>query len=185
MHYEIDHFILRTASVFPRRKEQLIFAINNYDLILSVMGERSSGESRDSEDFRQKFDSKTSDYIEETLNPHFGDLIKFITECERFIEKGEDSKLRSYEQKSGSIIISFNGKWKSALDELNKEVLGSFPNFKNGTNILQQALTQFVQYYHRFHKIMAMPEFSQSAQQYPLINVHQLIVEVKKYKPNF
>ena len=185
LHYEIDHFILRTASMFPRRKEQLIFAINNYDLILSVMGERSNSESRDSEDFRQKFDSKTSDYIEETLKPHFGDLIQFITECETLIEKGQDSKLRSYEQKSGTIIISFNGKWKSALDELNKEVLGSFPNFKNGTNILQQALTQFVQYYHRFHKIMSMSEFSQSAQQNFLINVHQLIVEVKKYKPNF
>lgn len=38
LHMEIDHFIMRVASVFPRRKEQLIFAINNYDLILSVMG---------------------------------------------------------------------------------------------------------------------------------------------------
>ena len=69
----------------------------NYDLILSVMGERSNSESRDSEDFRQKFDSKTSDYIEETLKPHFGELIQFITECETLIEKGQDSKLRSYQ----------------------------------------------------------------------------------------
>ena len=38
MHMEIDHFILRLSSVFQQRKEQLIFAINNYDLILSVMG---------------------------------------------------------------------------------------------------------------------------------------------------
>ena len=38
MHMQIDHFILRMASVFRQRKEQLIFAINNYDLILSVMG---------------------------------------------------------------------------------------------------------------------------------------------------
>ena len=38
MHMEIDHFILRLSSVFLQRKEQLIFAINNYDLILSVMG---------------------------------------------------------------------------------------------------------------------------------------------------
>ena len=41
MHMEIDHFILRLSSVFQQRKEQLIFAINNYDLILSVMGVRS------------------------------------------------------------------------------------------------------------------------------------------------
>ena len=41
MHMEIDHFILRLSSVFQQRKEQLIFSINNYDLILSVMGVRS------------------------------------------------------------------------------------------------------------------------------------------------
>lgn len=81
--------------------------------------------------------------------------------------------------------MAFNGKWKTALDHLNKEVLGSFPNFKNGTNILQQALTQFVQHYHNFHKVMATAELSNCSQQYPLINVHQLIVEVKKYKPSF
>ena len=101
------------------------------------------------------------------------------------IEKEDTGKLRSLETKAGPIILSFNGKWKTALDNLNKEVLNSFPNFKNGTNILQQALTQFVQYYHRFHKIMSSNELSHCVQQYPLINVHQLIVEVKKYKPSF
>ena len=97
----------------------------------------------------------------------------------------DKSKLKSLEQKAGTIIMAFNGKWKTALDQLNKEVLGSFPNFKNGTNILQQALTQFVQHYHNFHKVMATAELSNCAQNYPLINVHQLIVEVKKYKPSF
>ena len=185
LHLEIDHFIQRMSALFPQRKEQLIFAINNYDLILSVMGEKSSGESRDSEDFRVKFNQRTSDYVEETLSPHFGDLIRFCTEAENLIEKGQEGQLRSLEQKAGAIVLSFNGKWKTALDQLNKEVLGSFPNFKNGTNILQQALTQFVQYYHRFHKIMSTNELNNCTQKYPLINVHQLIVEVKKYKPSF
>ena len=58
--------------------------------------------------------------------------------------------LRNQESRIASIIAHFNSSWKSSLDSLNGEVLNSFPNFKNGTNILQQALTQFVQYYHRF-----------------------------------
>lgn len=174
LHTEIDLFIQRMSAVFPQKKERLIFAINNYDLILSVMGEKSHNiESKDSEDFRAKFNAKTADYVEEILNPHFGDLIRFCEEV-----SGDESKF--LEPKAKAIVLAFNNKWKSALDQLNQEVLGSFPNFKNGTNILQQALTQFVQYYHTFHKIM-----SSSNEQYPLINVHQLIVEVKKYKPNF
>ena len=35
---EIDNFIARMSNVFPQRREQIIFAINNYDVILSVMG---------------------------------------------------------------------------------------------------------------------------------------------------
>ncbi len=119
------------------------------------------------------------------MQPHFGDLIRFIVEAENLIERKEEAKLRSQEHRVGNILMAFNGRWKSSLDELNKEVLGSFPNFKNGTNILQQALTQFVQYYHRFYKIMTMPELNPVSERHQLINVHQLIVEVKKYKPNF
>lgn len=53
--------------------------------------------------------------------------------------------LRAQESRVGKIISQFNSGWKSSLDSINGEVLNSFPNFKNGTNILQQALTQFVQ----------------------------------------
>jgi len=34
---EIERFILRTAAVFPQKREQVIFIINNYDVILSVI----------------------------------------------------------------------------------------------------------------------------------------------------
>ncbi len=75
---------------------------------------------------------------------------------------------------------------QGSLDEINREVLGSFPNFKNGTAILQQALTSFVQYYHRFHKALQHPALAAThSERDRLINVHQLMVEVKKYKPNF
>ncbi len=71
------------------------------------------------------------------------------------------------------------------MDEINKEVLSSFPNFKNGTAILQQSLTCFVQYYHRFHKVLQHRTMASHPNRGQLINVHQLMVEVKKYKPNF
>ena len=34
---EVENFILRMAAEFPLRKEQLIFLINNYDMMLSVL----------------------------------------------------------------------------------------------------------------------------------------------------
>ena len=34
---EVDNFILRMAAEFPQRKEQLVFLINNYDMMLNVI----------------------------------------------------------------------------------------------------------------------------------------------------
>ena len=34
---EVENFILRMAAEFPLRKEQLLFLINNYDMMLSVL----------------------------------------------------------------------------------------------------------------------------------------------------
>lgn len=50
---------------------------------------------------------------------------------------------------------------------------------------LQGALTQLIQYYHGFHKILNQPTFRSLAVRSELINLHHLMVEVKKHKPNF
>jgi len=34
---EVENFILRLAAEFPQRKEQLVFLINNYDMMLAVI----------------------------------------------------------------------------------------------------------------------------------------------------
>ena len=34
---ELQKFVLRMAAEFPNRKEQLIFLINNYDMMLAVL----------------------------------------------------------------------------------------------------------------------------------------------------
>ena len=183
MEQEIGNFIIKMASSFQQRKEQLIFVINNYDIILSIMSEKTSGESQEAEFFRVQFSARTSEYVEEILQPHFGDLTKFVKEAES--QRGDVGSTSRSQEYIGRIIVGFNSKWKSSLDAVNKEVLSSFPNFKNGTEILQMALTQFVQYYHRFHKIVSGLNPSACPNRDQLINIHQLMVEVKKYKPNF
>ena len=48
-----------------------------------------------------------------------------------------------------------------------------------------QALTSLVQYYHRFSRVLGVAPLSQIPATAQLINIHQLMVEVKRYKPNF
>ena len=94
------------------------------------MAEKTTGESQEADFFRVQFSARTSEYVEEILQPHFGDLIRFVKEAES--EKRLDSKNSG--DYIGRIITSFNSKWKNSLDGINKEVLNSFPNFKNGSS---------------------------------------------------
>ena len=34
---EVENFVLKMAAEFPQRKEQLVFLINNYDMMLNVI----------------------------------------------------------------------------------------------------------------------------------------------------
>ena len=183
MEQEIGNFIMKMASSFQQRKEQLIFVINNYDIILSIMSEKTKEESKEVEFFQSQDSSRKAEYVEVVLEPHFGDLMKFVKHVEAQRIGGGSGEMDK--DQIGRIIVGFNARWKNSLDAINKEVLNSFPNFKNGTEILQLALTQFVQYYHRFHKIVSGDSSKASPNRDQLLNIHQLMVEVKKYKPSF
>jgi hypothetical protein len=53
---------------------------------------------------------------------------------------------------------------------------------KNGTNIVQTAFGQFVNYYQRFVKIISHEAFADS-QKSEVVDSQQIITELKKYKP--
>lgn len=84
-----------------------------------------------------------------------------------------------FPEKALALVQSFSAGWKRSLEELNREILSSFPNLVTGSSLLQLALTQLVQYYHRFQKLLTPNARAQ------LTNIHHIKVELKKYKTNF
>ncbi|XP_074653909.1 vacuolar protein sorting-associated protein 52 homolog [Tubulanus polymorphus] len=182
---EVEDFILRMAGEFPQRKEQLLFLINNYDMMLGVIMERTQDESKESETFKEQLAAKTHEFIEEILSPYFGGIVAFVKDCEIALEKQNTDILRHQEQRVTQLVRSFNGEWKKSIEIINQDVMTSFTNFKNGTQILQGALTQLIQYYHRFQKVLSQAPFKNMSIRGELINIHHVMVEVKKYKPNF
>ncbi|KAK9882533.1 hypothetical protein WA026_021880 [Henosepilachna vigintioctopunctata] len=176
---EVELFILRMAGIFPQRKEQLIFLINNYDMILNIILEHTRDNSKEVETFKQRLSTKSGEYVEEILSPYFGDMIQYVKEAESFLLKGKMEQYKALESKVSSIVQFFTTTWKKSLEELNREVLISFPNLVTGSSLLQLALTQLVQYYHRFHKLLP-----QSARTH-LVNIHNIMIEMKKYKINY
>ncbi len=176
---EVECFILRMAAIFQTRKEQLIYLINNYDLVLGILMEHTRDNSKEAEAFREQLTNRSSEYVEEILAPHFGGMIQFIKECEQMVEKEQTEELRRQERRSLAIVSQFSANWKKALEELNREVLLSFPSLVTGSSLLQLALASLVQYYQRFHKLLTPNARMQ------LTNIHVIMVEIKKYKSNY
>ena len=50
---------------------------------------------------------------------------------------------------------------------------------------VQGALSQLIQYYHRFQKVLSQPPFKSLPIRGELINIHHLMVEVKRLRPTF
>ncbi|XP_051526785.1 vacuolar protein sorting-associated protein 52 homolog [Myxocyprinus asiaticus] len=182
---EVENFVLKMAAEFPSRRDQLIFLINNYDMMLGVLMERAADDSKEVEGFQQLLLARTQEFIEEILSSPFGGMIAFVKESEALMEKGQLDGLKNGEAHITQLVRGFSSTWKQSVEALSQDVMRSFTNFKNGTSIIQGALTQLIQYYHGFHKVLSQPTFRSLAVRSELINLHHLMVEVKKHKPNF
>ncbi|TNN54224.1 Vacuolar protein sorting-associated protein 52 [Liparis tanakae] len=101
------------------------------------------------------------------------------------IRNTDPQKLGVLDTRPHYLVRGFSSSWKQSVESMSQDVMRSFTNFKNGTSIIQGALTQLIQYYHGFHKILNQPAFRSLAVRSELINLHHLMVEVKKHKPNF
>ncbi|KAM9384766.1 vacuolar protein sorting-associated protein 52 homolog isoform 1-T2 [Pholidichthys leucotaenia] len=182
---EVENFVLKMAAEFPSRRDQLIFLINNYDMMLSVLMERAADDSKEVEGFQQLLLARTQEFIEEILSAPFGGMIAFVKEAEALMEKGQLDRLKNDEGEKLTFVFWFSATKEQSCEAMSQDVMRSFTNFKNGTSIIQGALTQLIQYYHGFHKVLNQPTFRSLAVRSELINLHHLMVEVKKHKPNF
>ena len=147
--------------------------------------ERTKDNSKESESFRELLAVRTAEYVEETLSPHFGALMQFVRDAEAMVERGDSEALKREERRITDLVRSFAAGWKKSLEEINNEIMRSFTNFRNGTNILQDALKQLILYYNRFQKILGLQVLKSLPARGEAINIHHIMVEVKKYKPNF
>nr|XP_002124423.1 vacuolar protein sorting-associated protein 52 homolog [Ciona intestinalis] len=182
---EVQNFILRLAACFSDRKDQLVFLINNYDMMLSVLMEKTTEDSKESESFQQLLNSRTQEYVEEILAPHFGGMMAFVKDCEVVLESGQTDRLKVFEQKVVPLVQGFAAGWRTSVDLISREVTRSFTNFKVGSTIVQAAFTHLIQYYHRFQKLFTQHPFKTMPAKSDLVNMHLIMVEMKKYKPNF
>eukprot|EP00051_Salpingoeca_urceolata_P032791 m.17456 g.17456 ORF g.17456 m.17456 type:complete len:709 (+) comp5458_c0_seq1:1117-3243(+) len=182
---EVGNFILRMAAEYPQRREQLVLLINNYDMMLSVYGEHASSTSEEVSGFSRMLKDRTSDYAELQIDERFGGLMQFVKQTEGILNSAADkASIRVEQGRIQGLIDSFGQGWKASLTAIDSEVMRSFTNFKTGTGILQEVLTQLVVYYERFLAILKQKPYRETSWA-GLIDRHQVMVEVKKHNKTF
>ncbi|CDW52135.1 Vacuolar protein sorting-associated protein 52 ho molog [Trichuris trichiura] len=184
---ELSGLMSKIVAQLSSSKERLVFLINNYDI------ERLSGDLVESQESHKRLQAYVNEYADTLLSLHFGELVKFVHHCESFVEQDMQDKLkdalrvsRSYFKGNATHLVrSFNSGWKSSIEAINQEVMTNFSNFRISSNVLQNCLTQLVSYYHRLHKVLSTPALSSLPARNELVNIHNLMVEVRKFKPCF
>uniref|UniRef100_A0A5S6R094 Vacuolar protein sorting-associated protein 52 homolog n=1 Tax=Trichuris muris TaxID=70415 RepID=A0A5S6R094_TRIMR len=185
MESELAGLMSRIKAQLSSSKERLVFLINNYDLVVSVLTERISGDLVESQESHKRLQAYVNEYADTLLSLHFGDLVKFVHQCESLVEQQMQEKLKEFAANATGLIRSFNSDWKRSIEAINQEVMANFSNFRISSNVLQNCLTQLVSYYHRLHKVLSTPALSNLPARNELVNIHNLMVEVRKFKPCF
>lgn len=82
-----------------------------------------------------------------------------------------------------TLVQEFSNSWKVGIEQMNKNVLSYFSNFRNGMEILKQVLTQLLLYYTRFQDILkkVWRKSPQPAFMKELVGTSVILAEIKKY----
>ncbi|TPX57670.1 hypothetical protein PhCBS80983_g03685 [Powellomyces hirtus] len=177
---EVEHLLMRMSGEFPDAKSRLVFLINNFDLVVSVLSEHSAPSfDQEKGHFNAILESKINEYVDEELKPFFASLMRFVVSAEN------DANVVSLQEENFErVATEFNQNWKSALGSINQSVMQSFANFQNGARILHHALTQLLLYYKRFFTLWEKRYINKKPRVQP-VGLQSVMVEIKKFRSSF
>eukprot|EP00698_Gefionella_okellyi_P007742 TRINITY_DN1891_c0_g1_i6.p1 TRINITY_DN1891_c0_g1~~TRINITY_DN1891_c0_g1_i6.p1 ORF type:complete len:662 (+),score=158.88 TRINITY_DN1891_c0_g1_i6:70-2055(+) len=179
---EMNQLLHRFASELETRTKQVIFLINNYEMIVQVFAERQLS-SDETKFFNEQLQTQIAVCVEEQLKKYLHGMLLFIRSSEPKLTGAaseEDARSRIDTAACMQVVSDFAGNWKSILEIMYKDVFESFPNWRMGAEVLLQVYAQLGLYYSRYLAIVKTcwqaPPFQQQLPQ-----VQQLMHECKKY----
>jgi hypothetical protein len=127
----------RLGSTLTNVKDQRVFFINNYDMILSVFQERHLL-SEEVNKFEALLMTQKELFAEEEIKTFFPRLVAFVIQAEHHMSESGDGKALLDDGIVESLVRDFAANWRTGIQQINDDVLAYFANFKNGMEILKQ-----------------------------------------------
>ncbi|KAJ1964007.1 Vacuolar protein sorting-associated protein 52 [Dipsacomyces acuminosporus] len=189
---EVQAYLVHVAQGSPDKHASLVFLINSYDLLLTVLFENGFTEREEEvSSWKQEFATTVLEFAESELERHFGYLRQFVVEAEQQSDIGQIGA-----DSMSQVARMFNAEWRSQISSINSSIIQSFSNFRTGTEILHAVLGQLIIYYTRFHSLYDKrfarrggssnsSSTGASSNVCQPVGVQNVMVEIKKYRNNF
>lgn len=179
---EMIYLLERLSDEHPTNKQKIVFMINNLDQINTVFAERKVA-GKEMTQFRDLLIRQREQFVEEELLQNFSKMIAFVQQTEtHFVGLSSGDRLEVNSNVVENLVRDFASSWKAGIEQINKNVLTYFSNFRNGMEILKQVLTQLLLYYTRFQDIIRKvwrskpPAFCKD-----LVSTTVILAEIKKH----
>jgi len=187
---EMVLLLRRLSDVHPSNKKRVIFMINNLDSIITIFKERRVS-GKELNRFSELLVQQRELFVEEELLQTFSKMIAFVQQTETHMSgisapRGARGVAAPADVVNPDVVESlvheFASNWKSGIEQINRNVLSYFSNFRNGMEILKQVLTQLLLYYTRFQDVIRKvwrgkpPSFCKD-----LVSTSVILAEIKKH----
>lgn len=180
---EAVKLLLRMATQHQALKSQIVFLINNYDRVLLVFAERKIV-SEETAKFEELLKNERIRFVEEELGVYYSDMIQLVRPLQA--DDGEEMKTPSVnEEEIHRVVSDFSTNWKSSIEQINANVMRYFSNFKNGTQILQEVLTQLLLYHTRLVDLVQRVYHNAPPFAGEMVSTQEMLNEIKKYCRSF
>lgn len=184
---EVLSLLARIATETFENEEpttRVVFLLNNYDHIITVLDERLPDRDLALRKYiEQILDRQRDAYLDATIDAGLGAMVAFVRKTESDMAKIDKGRalLEIDAQHCEKLVHDFAAKWESFLAKVNTDVLTSFSNFRNGTELFKRICTQFLVYYTKFQDIVRTawrrpPPFAKD-----LVSTGAIMIEIKKY----
>ena len=148
--------LLRLSKLFPERRAQVVFLINNCDLVLQIFAEAGADDAAaaglertaTATFFGEQLAQQVDQFVEEALLAQFRPMIDFVKRAETALKQAESAGVGSGAlpgfgaHEAEPVMREFAAKWKAAIEQIHAGVVASFTNSQRAMDILQRTLSQ-------------------------------------------
>jgi hypothetical protein len=136
---EFTSLLEKMSTMCPGPKEQKVFLVNNYDMVLSVFQEQRLVVNDEVQKFEDMLMQQRELFAEEEVKQSFVKLVTFVLQAEQQISAvGGKGRISLDESAVESLVRDFSVNWKVGIQKINDDVLAYFASSRNGMEILKQ-----------------------------------------------